>query len=370
MSDFVRIVPTFADPPELIRDGDVFILVHRDTRIEYRLNATAATMWDGLREPTTLDALTGRVTREFDVPEDECRPAVEQFVERMCELGFVDVHTDSAASNVLHRRYLDLLKRALVNLIYPEHELRIDALQSANGAIGDRLLRDIRYERAEDFETLVAYKKDGRNFQRRVTRFSHTMVGLRRLENIERCAARIFAAGVPGDFAEAGVCQGGAAIFMRALQVAYGQAERNTWLADSFRGLPVPTDPADEGYDFSEERHPWLACSLQAVQDNFRTYELLSENVRFLPGWFSETLPNAPIAQLALLRIDADLYESTRDALGSLYDKVSPGGFVIIDDYHAFRPCRMAVDEFRKARGIGAPLMRIDWTAVYWQKRD
>src|SRR4051812_16548955 len=369
MSDFVRIVPTFADPPELVRDGDVSILVDRDTRLEYRLNATAAAIWDGLREPTTLDELTERVTREFDVPKDECRPTVEQFVERMWGLGFIDFDTGSDASTVLRRRYLDLLKRALVNLIYPEHELRIDALTSGNGAIGDRLLRDIRYARSEDFETLVAHKKDGRNFQRRVTRFSHTMVGVRRLDNIERCAARIFAAGIPGDFAEAGVCQGGAAIFMRALQVAYGQAERNTWLADSFQGLPVPTDPADEGYDFSEERQPWLAVGLQVVQDNFRTYDLLSENVRFLPGWFSETLPNAPIEQLALLRIDADLYESTRDALVSLYDKVSPGGYVIIDDYHAFRPCRKAVDEFRNARGIAAPLMQIDWTAVYWQKR-
>jgi hypothetical protein len=370
MPDFVRIVPAFADLPELVRDGDVFILVHRDTEIEYRLNATAATMWNGLREPTTLDALTARVTREFDVPEDECRPTVEQFVERMWELGFVDVESDGSESAVLRRRYLDLLKRALVNLIYPEHELRIDALKSGNGAADDRLLRDIRYERAEDFGTLVAHKCDGRNFKQRVTRFSHTMVGLRRLENIERCAARIFTNGVPGDFAEAGVCQGGAAIFMRALQVAYGHPERKTWLADSFQGLPVPTNPADEGYDFSEERQPWLAFGLRAVQDNFRTYDLLSDNVRFLPGWFSETLPNALIEQLALLRIDADLYESTRDALVSLYDKVSPGGYVIIDDYHAFRPCRMAVDEFRNARGIEAPLTRIDWTAVYWQKRD
>ncbi len=369
MPDFVRIVPTFADPPKLLRDGDVSILVHRDTGIEYRLNATAATMWDGLREPTTVAALTERLTRQFDVPADECRATVEQFVERMCELGFVDVDHDGSESAALRRRYLGLLKRALVNLIYPEHELRPDELQ-ANVAADDRVLRDIRYARPDDFETLVACKRDGRNFRQRVTRFSHTMIGLRRLENIEWCAGRIFADGIQGDFAEAGVCQGGAAIFMRALQVAYGQAERRTWLADSFQGLPIPTDPADEGYDLSEARQPWLACDLRAVQDNFRTYELLSENVRFLTGWFSETLPDAPIEQLALLRIDADLYESTRDVLVSLYDKVSPGGFVIVDDYHAFKPCRLAVDEFREARGIDAPLTRVDWTAVYWRKRD
>jgi O-methyltransferase len=370
MSDPVRIVPTSADPPQLLRDGDVSILVHRDSGFEYRLNATAATMWNGLREPTTLAALTELLTRQFDVPENECRATAEQFVERMWELGFVDIDTGGSESPALRRRYLDLLKRALVNLIYPEHELRMDALQAANGATDDRLLRDIRYTRADLFEELVAHKRDGSNFQRRATRFSHTMIGLRRLENIERCAARIFAAGVPGDFAEAGVCQGGAAIFMRGLQVAYGEAERRTWLADSFQGLPIPTDPADEGYDFSEARQPWLAWDVEAVQDNFRTYELLSDNVRFLAGWFAETLPNAPIERLALLRIDADLYESTRDVLVSLYDKVSPGGFVIVDDYHAFKPCRLAVDEFREGRGISGPLTRVDWTAVYWRKRD
>jgi O-methyltransferase len=370
MSDFVRIVPTSAQPPELLRDGDVSILVHRDTGVDYRLNATAAAMWNGIREPTTLDALTELLTREFDVSEDQCRATAEQFVERMRELGFIDLQTDDSESAALRRRYVDLLKRALVNLIYPEHELRIEELQAAQGAADERLLRDIRYARPDVFEALVAHKRDGRNFQRRVTRFSHTMVGLRRLENIEWCAARIFADAIPGDFAEAGVCQGGAAIFMRALQVAYGEAERRTWLADSFQGLPIPTNPADEGYDFSEARLPWLAWDMQAVQDNFRTYGLLSDNVRFLAGWFSETLPNAPIERLALLRIDADLYESTRDVLVSLYDKVSPGGFVIVDDYHAFTPCRKAVDEFRETRGIRAPLTRVDWTAVYWQKRN
>ena len=190
MPDVVRIAPAFADPPELLRDGDVSILVHRETGVEYRLNATAAAMWDGLREPTTLDALTERLTREFDVPEDECRPTAKQFVERMRELGFVDVDDDGSESAALRRRYLGLLKRALVNLIYPEHELRVDELQAANGAADERLLRDIRYARPETFETLVAHKPDGRNFRQRVTRFSHTMIGLRRLENIEWCAAR------------------------------------------------------------------------------------------------------------------------------------------------------------------------------------
>lgn len=167
---------------------------------------------------------------------------------------------------------------------------------------------------------------------------------------------------------EAGACQGGASIFMRALQVAFGEERRAMWVADSFQGLPVPTFEVDVPLDFRESKVPWLAASLQAVQDNFRTYDLLSDQVHFVEGWFSESLPAAPIGPLALLRLDADLYESTTDVLTALYDKVVPGGFIIIDDYHAFRACRSAVDEFRAARGITDPLRRVDWTAVYWQK--
>ena len=87
----------------------------------------------------------------------------------------------------------------------------------------------------------------------------------------------------------------------------------------------------------------------------------------FLPGWFRDTLAGAAVPPLAILRVDADLYESTRDALASLYDRVSPGGFVIVDDYDAFAPCRRAVQEFRHARGITAPIRHIDRMAVYWR---
>jgi hypothetical protein len=150
----------------------------------------------------------------------------------------------------------------------------------------------------------------------------------------------------------------------------YGYARRRTWVADSFQGLPSATSEVDLGYgmDFPESRCPILAFGLEAVRDNFIRYDLLDEGVEFLPGWFSDTLPGAPIDQLAILRIDADLYQSTKEVLESLYAKVSPGGFVIVDDYGCFRACRKAVDEFRARHDVRAPLHRIDWEGVYWRK--
>jgi len=358
-----------ATPVPVPDDSTRFDLLHPDTALPYRINAASAWIWTNLEEETDAETLAGRLAGAFGIGPDAAAEGLAAFVERMSALGFVAADDGSPEAR-LRARYLGLLKSALANLLYPEHELRIELLER-EGPQPDlaRRLRDIRYSNAEQFEALVAHKRDGRNWRQRATRFSHTMIGLKRLQNLEYCAQRVFADGVPGDFLEAGVCQGGGAIFLRGLQVAHGEGERRTWLADSFEGLPEPSLEQDRGYDFHEAVQPWLAAGLEAVKDNFRTYDLLSDAVRFLPGWFADTLPGAPVERLAILRIDADLYLSTKQALDALYDKVEPGGFVVVDDYHAFPPCRAAVDEFRAGRGIAEPITRIDWTGIFWRKR-
>src|SRR5262249_28059364 len=99
-----------------------------------------------------------------------------------------------------------------------------------------------------------------------------------------------------------------------------------------------------------------------------RRYGLLDDQVKFLPGWFKDTLPQSPIDRLSMLRVDADMYESTMEALQYLYQKLSVGGYCIIDDYGAVLGCKKAVDDFRKAHDISEPLQEIDWTGVYWKR--
>jgi len=196
-----------------------------------------------------------------------------------------------------------------------------------------------------------------------------TMIGTARMRNLRRlCEAAIFNS-VPGDFLEAGVWRGGACIYMRAILEAHDDTERRVFAADSFRGLPSPDAqryPADTGATFHV--YPQLAVPRAEVEDNFRRYGLLDERVVFLEGWFKDTLPTAPLDKLAVLRLDGDLYESTIQALEHCYDRVSPGGAVIIDDY-AIPNCRYATDNFRAVRGIAAPLEPIDGTAVWWLVR-
>ena len=198
---------------------------------------------------------------------------------------------------------------------------------------------------------------------------AETMVGRRRLDNVRLAVETVLAEGVPGDLIETGVWRGGVTILMRGMLDAWEDPDRCVWVADSFEGLPAPNVedyPDDEGHDLSGVAT--LMVGAEQVRANFDRYGLLDDRVRFLEGWFADTLAPAPIDQLAVLRLDGDLYESTMDALVPLYDKVSPGGFVIVDDYGAWEPCRKAVDDFRAERGITDEIVEIDWTGVHWRK--
>jgi len=199
--------------------------------------------------------------------------------------------------------------------------------------------------------------------------FAETMIGARRLANLRQCVQQVLDEGVPGDLIETGAWRGGATILMRGILAAYGVTDRCVWVADSFEGLPPPDAdryPADDGVDLSEVGI--LKVDADRVRANFARYGLLDDQVRFLEGWFSDTLPDAPIESLAVMRLDGDLYESTTDALTALYPKLSPGGFVIVDDYGAFEPCRRAVDDYRAAHLIDDPIEEVDWTGVCWRR--
>jgi hypothetical protein len=333
------------------------------------LRDTALAVWDRLQYPATIEGISDALAAEYEAPLEEIRGAVRSVVEGLVECGVV-APCEPARSDPVRDRYLALLKRALANTLYPELELQVRHLeQGGSGLSGpelQRFLRDIAHRLPDDLAMLLDGKRQGTWD----LRFPHTMIGLFRLGNIERCAEQVIAQGVLGDFLEAGVCKGGAAIFMRALQIAHGAADRKTWVVDSFAGVPPSDRQCDSRYglDLEEQRVPWLACSEAAVRDHFARYDLLDAQVEFVAGRLSESLPAADIGALALLRIDVDLYSSTFECLDLLYDKVSPGGFVIVDDYGLLACCRDAVDEFRAQRGIEDPIQWIDPSGIYWRK--
>jgi O-methyltransferase len=239
--------------------------------------------------------------------------------------------------------YLDLLKSCLTRVLF---------MNDAPGLDGDvlakeREIRELGWDWPDEAET---------------------MIGMVRLSCIQECAETALREGVPGDFLEAGVWRGGAVILMRAVLKAYGVEDRTVWAADSFRGLPRPDASSftqDQTVDLSGFDE--LAVSVEQVKANFARYGLLDDQVRFLEGWFKDTLPEAPVDRLAVLRLDGDYYESTIQILESLYQKVSPGGFVIVDDYLHLEACKQAVDDFRAAFSVRDDIVEVDWNSVYWR---
>lgn len=198
---------------------------------------------------------------------------------------------------------------------------------------------------------------------------AHSMIGRKRMANLRMLAENVLFYRVPGDFIETGVWRGGACIYLRAILAAYGVTDRRIWAADSFAGLPPPNEeayPADAGDKF--HAYDELAVPLEQVKRNFKHYDLLNDQVVFLQGWFKDTLPGAQTGPLAILRLDGDMYESTIDALNNLYDRVSAGGYVIVDDYRVVEGCKKAVDDYRTLHDINDEIIEIDGVGVYWQK--
>lgn len=262
--------------------------------------------------------------------------------------------------------YLDLLKRTLtraqVTETYERHPLRpgISIISKISPLFSSFLWRKgLELARIKPAE--VQPYMDASDFNLDRLEDGETMVGLRQLDNVQFCVTDAIHRKVPGDMIEAGAWRGGVTILMAAVLKAYGERGRKVWVADSFEGLP----------DFDRQKNTgWqpgtMAVSLEEARTNFQRYGLLDDNVQFLKGFFANTLPTAPIGQLAVFRSDADLYESTRDALTYLYPKLSVGGYAIFDDYSD--GCRRATDEYRASHHITEEVHQIDSLAIYWMR--
>lgn len=277
----------------------------------------------------------------------------------------------TGVSDDLRELYIDLVRKSLNCSLYEETDGTIyTPLDGARRALLRLLLpRNVRltWRVGHDQRAKGGCATFGK--QGSWPALALTMLGAKRLDNVQDCMRTVLKDGVPGDFIETGIWRGGSVILMRAILKAYGVTDRTVFAADSFEGLPKPdagSYPADKG-----DRH-WtykqLAVSLEEVRANFDRYGLLDDQVRFLKGWFKDTLPEAPIERLAVVRLDGDMYESTMTAMKALYPKLQPGGFLIVDDYGALKGCKQAIEDYRTQYSINEPIEIIDWSGVYWRK--
>jgi O-methyltransferase len=197
-----------------------------------------------------------------------------------------------------------------------------------------------------------------------------TMVGLTRLDDLQRCVESVVANGVDGDLIEAGAWRGGASILMRATLDSLGADDRTVWVADSFRGLPPPDRerfPEDRELDLSPL--DYLAVPIDEVRGYFARFGC-EHGVRYVEGLFTDTLPTLRGHRWSVVRLDGDTYESTWVGLDSLYPGLSAGGYLIVDDYLLIEECRRAVDDYRREHGITEPIEDVDWNGVRWRRES
>lgn len=207
----------------------------------------------------------------------------------------------------------------------------------------------------------------------------------RRIATVELSLCAV-ALNIDGDFVETGVYTGGTLVLMTNILQRFGSLQQRTWAADSFQGLPEPVEQDIQAVEKTEGKfrrassYPGekgrFSSKLTEVIKNLRKNKIKhsGKHLTILKGWFNDTLPKAPIEKIAFLRLDGDMYVSTIQPLEALYDKVTVGGFIYVDDYGSFAGCKRAVDEFRAKRGITEEMVPVlekgkIFEAVFWQKR-
>jgi O-methyltransferase len=203
---------------------------------------------------------------------------------------------------------------------------------------------------------LIKVKKSGKGFSESLYRLiidkEYSLISPSRFENLKSQIDYVKANGIEGDIVETGVWRGGVIIFL-AKYLNYINHTAKVIACDSFQGLPEPgeEDFLHTGEHSSEMNFSILNVSKESFLKNLKEFNIKESDLEIYEGWFEDTLHHIP-NKISILRMDGDYYESTMDTLEALYDKITPGGVLLIDDYLWFKGCKKAVHDFIEKRGI------------------
>jgi len=200
----------------------------------------------------------------------------------------------------------------------------------------------------------------------------YTMVTNKNLITLYNLVQQINSRNVAGDIVECGVWNGGSAAIMGLANATQKKnaINRSIWLFDSFQGLPQATQKDGE---MERQRYfeGWNKGDTRKVKQVFTKLGVSLDNVKIIPGWFNDTLKTAAVEHIAVLHIDADWYDSVKLVLDVFYDKVVPGGFIILNDYNTWEGCNNALNDFlteRQLQGIVVITEVEPTTGAYFQK--
>jgi O-methyltransferase len=173
---------------------------------------------------------------------------------------------------------------------------------------------------------------------------------------------------IPGAIAECGVWKGGSMMAVAYTLQELRATDRELYLFDIFEDtMPQATelDVTRDGTRLKDKTTTkstpyWNFATETEVKSNMRSTGYPDTLVHFVRGPVEQTLPDRAPQQCALIRLDTDLYESTKHELKSLYPHLVRGGIIIIDDYGSHRGVKEAVDEFNGSLFQPLFFMRVD----------
>ena len=269
----------------------------------------------------------------------------------------------------LAQRYLDSVKRGLIDEYYLENEVRLAHLahcvERGTQPDLDRLRDPVRFDEAA-FRQLRSSRRVGSSTEDAAPEigYAYSPLGRVGLDQLETCLDTIRGEHIRGDLADCGAGRGGAAIFLRAYLEAHTLTDRQLWVADRFRAAADERSAASAADGLTS-----LRSDLNQVRDGFERFDLLDDHTHFLQGDLDATLPSAPPEQLALLHLGSGLGAATAVALAHLYPRLAPGGFVVIDDTRD-ETVADAVAHYRTEHDVGGPEQRVGSHGTVWRKEE
>ena len=241
-----------------------------------------------------------------------------------------------------------------------------------------RIISQSNSEQIAQQHFLNPYENNYRDFtehEKEIIEFvkPYTMTTDERLVSLSRCIEYIHNCDIEGDIVECGVWRGGSMMLVAKKLMQLKSDDRKLFLFDTFEGMSEPGNEdiawdnisAKEQLNTSDKfegRNVWCYSTLDEVKLNLTKTGYRKENITYIKGKVEDTLPYPSIEKISVLRLDTDWYESTKHELEQLYNKLVPGGVLIIDDYGHWEGARKAVDEFITKNGLKLFLNRIDYT--------
>ena len=175
---------------------------------------------------------------------------------------------------------------------------------------------------------------------------------------------------IPGDIVECGVWRGGSMQAAALTLLECGDPSRHLYLFDTFEGMPPPSEHDRRLSDGAaaedllaksgRDSGVWAVATLDDVQNGLSRIPYPQDNIHYVPGLVEDTVPDGAPETISILRLDTDWYASTKHELETLYDRLVPGGVLLIDDYGWWEGARKAVDEFLESRNLPLLLLRMD----------